>query len=308
MRKKETRKKNLKFRRFFLRLFFSLVGLALLTGIIFFILVFSGAFGPLPKKAELAEIKYEEATLVYSADNKLIGKIFAKNRTPITFEIIPTYLIEALIVTEDIRFFEHNGVDGRSLSRVIIKTILLGNRSSGGGSTITQQLAKNLYGRRDFGKLSLPINKIREAILAVRLEKVFSKEEILLLYLNSVPFGEDVYGIEAASNRYFNKNVSQLTVDQSALLIGLLKGNTYYHPRLHPERALERRNLILDLLNQHKKLSDDETKKLKEKPLNLDYSNFSLEGPAQYFLFQVEKNARSILQDLKKENDEMYDI
>jgi penicillin-binding protein 1A len=308
MRKKETRKKNLKFRRFFLRLFFSLVGLAFLTGIIFFILVFSGAFGPLPKKAELAEIKYEEATLVYSADNKLIGKIFAKNRTPITFEIIPTYLIEALIVTEDIRFFEHNGVDGRSLSRVIIKTILLGNRSSGGGSTITQQLAKNLYGRRDFGKLSLPINKIREAILAVRLEKVFSKEEILLLYLNSVPFGEDVYGIEAASNRYFNKNVSQLTVDQSALLIGLLKGNTYYHPRLHPERALERRNLILDLLNQHKKLSDDETKKLKEKPLNLDYSNFSLEGPAQYFLFQVEKNARSILQDLKKENDEMYDI
>ena len=284
------------------------MGLAFLSGIIFFILVFSGAFGPLPEKAELAEIKYEEATLVYSADNKLIGKIFAKNRTPITFEIIPPYLIEALIVTEDIRFYEHNGVDGRSLSRVIIKTILLGNRSSGGGSTITQQLAKNLYGRRDFGNLSLPINKIREAILAVRLEKVFSKEEILLLYLNSVPFGEDVYGIEAASNRYFNKSVSKLSVDESALLIGLLKGNTYYHPRLHPERALERRNLILDLLNQHEKLSDDETKKLKEKPLNLDYSNFSLEGPAQYFLFQVEKNARSILQDLKKENDELYDI
>ncbi len=285
-----------------------LLGLSILTGIIFFLLVFSGAFGPLPHKAELAEIKDEEATLVYSADHKMIGKIFAKNRTPITFDILPQHLIDALIVTEDIRFFEHNGVDGRSLSRVIFKTILLGNRSSGGGSTITQQLAKNLYGRKDFGELSLPINKIREAILAVRLEKVFSKEEILLLYLNSVPFGEDVFGIEAASNRYFNKNVSELTVDESALLIGMLKGNTYYHPRLHPERALERRNLILDLLNQNQKLSDEEAKKLKEKPLKLDYSNFSIEGPAQYFLFQVEKNARTILLDLEKENGEPYDI
>lgn len=308
MKHKGTEKKNPNFRKFILRSTYVFLGIALLTGIIFFLLVFSGAFGPLPKKSELAEIKDEEATLVYSADNKMIGKIFAKNRTPITYDIIPQHLIDALIVTEDIRFFEHNGVDGRSLSRVIIKTILLGNKSSGGGSTITQQLAKNLYGRKDFGRLSLPINKIREAILAVRLEKVFSKEEILLLYLNSVPFGEDVFGIEAASNRYFNKNVTALTIDESSLLIGMLKGNTYYHPRLHPERALERRNLVLDLLNQNQKLSDEETKNLKEKPLKLDYSNFNLEGPAQYFLFQVDRKARTLLQDLNKENGETWDI
>lgn len=308
MKKKGARKKHSPISKFFIRLIFLLLTISFLSGLIFFLLVFSGTFGPLPKKEELAEIKDEEATLVFSADQKLIGKIFAKNRTPITLDIIPQHLIDALVVTEDIRFFEHNGIDGRSLTRVIIKTILLGNRASGGGSTITQQLAKNLYGRRDFGQFSLPINKIRESILAVRLEKVFSKKEILQLYLNSVPFGEDVYGIEAASNRYFNKNVSELTVDESALLIGLLKGNTYYHPRLHPDRALERRNLILDLLNQSDKLSDAEAKKWKQKPLNLDYSNLSLEGPAQYFLFQVEKNARSILQDLKKDNGEPYDI
>ncbi|MBR9998927.1 MAG: transglycosylase domain-containing protein, partial [Cyclobacteriaceae bacterium] len=200
------------------------------------------------------------------------------------------------------------GVDGRSLTRVIIKTILLGNRSSGGGSTITQQLAKNLFGRKDFGSLSLPINKIREAILAVRLEEVFSKEEILSLYLNSVPFGEEVFGIEAASNRYFNKHVAELTVDESALLIGVLKGNTYYHPRLHPDRALDRRNLILDLMNQQEKLSDAMARSLKEKPLNLDYSNFSIDGPAQYFLYQVENKARIILSHLKKENGDHYDM
>ncbi|MBS0000773.1 MAG: transglycosylase domain-containing protein, partial [Cyclobacteriaceae bacterium] len=200
------------------------MGIALVTGLIFFLLVYSGAFGPLPKKSDLAGIKDEEATLVFSVDKKMIGKIFAKNRTPVPFENIPQHVVDALIVTEDIRFFQHDGVDGRSLTRVIIKTILLGNRSSGGGSTITQQLAKNLYGRKDFGSLSLPINKIREAILAVRLEEVFSKEEILSLYLNSVPFGEEVFGIEAASNRYFNKHVAELTVDESALLIGVLKG------------------------------------------------------------------------------------
>jgi penicillin-binding protein 1A len=308
MKKGTRKKKKRSFRNFIIKLFLALSGIVLLTGAIFFLLVYMGAFGPLPGKSQLAEIKYEEATLVYSTDKKMIGKIFARNRTPVTFENIPQHVIDALIVTEDIRFYEHNGVDGHSLTRVIIKTIILGNRSSGGGSTITQQLAKNLYGRKDFGRLSLPINKIREAILAVRLEEVFSKEEILSLYLNSVPFGEEVFGIEAASNRYFNKKVSGLSVDEGALLIGVLKGNTYYHPRLHPDRALGRRNLILDLMNEQGKITDSVTKNLKEKPLNLDYSNFSLEGPAQYFLYQVEQQARQILAQLKKENGDAYDI
>jgi penicillin-binding protein 1A len=306
--KKGRRKKKNTFRKFLIKLSLSVSGIVILVSLIFFLLVYAGAFGPLPGKTQLAEIKDEEATLVYSADKKMIGKVFARNRTSVTFENIPQHVIDALIATEDARFFEHDGVDGRSLTRVIIKTIILGNRSSGGGSTITQQLAKNLYGRKDFGKLSLPIHKIREAILAVRLEEVFSKEEILSLYLNSVPFGEEVFGIEAASNRYFNKNVSGLTVDEGALLIGMLKANTYYHPRLHSDRARDRRNLVLNLMNQQGKLSDSATKTLKEKPLNLNYSNFSREGPAQYFLYQVELQTRKILEHLKKENGEDYDI
>jgi len=299
---------NRKFKTIFLRSIVLLFGIVLLVCAGFFGLIYAGFFGPLPDRSELANLKEEQATLVYSTDNILIGKIFAKNRTPITFEKIPEHLVDALIVTEDVRFFEHNGVDGRSLLRVIFKTILMGDKSSGGGSTITQQLAKNLYGRRDFGSLSLPINKIREAILAIRLEKVYSKEDILLLYFNSVPFGEDVFGIEAAANRYYNKNVTELTIDESTLLVGILKGNTYYHPRLHPDRALDRRNLIIDLLIQNNKLSNEEAQNIKEKPLILDYSNLSLDGPAQYFLFQVEKQCRIILENLKKENGDSYDI
>jgi penicillin-binding protein 1A len=308
MIKKGKRRKYRTFRKRIIQAVLISGGIILLGIIFFFLMIYSGVFGPLPGTQELGEIKDEEATLVYSADHRMIGKFFAKNRTPIPLETIPQHVIDALIVTEDIRFYEHNGVDGRSLIRVIFKTILLGNKSAGGGSTITQQLAKNLYGRKDFGQFSLVINKIRESILAVRIEKVFSKKDILKLYLNTVPFGEEVYGIEAASNRYFNKHVEDLHLEESALLIGMLKGNTYYHPRLHPERALERRNLIVHLLQQNGKISEKQAMILKDKPLKLDYSNLSMEGPAQYFLFQVEKEARRILAGLKKENGNSFDI
>ncbi len=289
---------------------------SLLTGILLVILIlggflgmiFMGAFGPLPSTTELADLKDENATLVYSSDHDLIGKIFSKNHTEIDWEVLPQHLIDALICTEDVRFYEHNGIDNRSLMRVIIKSIIMGNRASGGGSTLTQQLAKNLYGREDFGLLTLPVNKIREAIIAVRLEEVYSKDDILLLYLNFVPFGEEVFGIEAAANRYYNKTVSELEIDEAAMLIGLLKGNTYYHPRLNPERALERRNLVLQLMHDQGKLDDGLYKEQVERPLDLDYSNLSYEGPAQYFLFQVEKKAREILNNPKNKSDKEYDI
>jgi penicillin-binding protein 1A len=205
--------------------------------------------------------------------------------------------VDALVTTEDIRFFSHNGIDGRSLIRVLIKSIILQKRNSGGGSTITQQLAKNLYGRPDHGLFSLPAHKIRESILARRLESVYSKQDILLLYFNSVPFGEDVFGIEAAANRFFNKPVSELKVEESALLVGMLKGNTIYNPRLHPDRALDRRNLIIGLMARNEIISIEEADSLKELALSLDYSNLKLEGPAQYFLYQVEKECERILNE-----------
>jgi penicillin-binding protein 1A len=282
--------------------------LVLLTIGAFIGLIFMGAFGPIPSKPELANIKNENATLVYSYDDILIGKIFSKNHTPVSWDVLPQHLIDALICTEDVRFYNHNGIDNRSLLRVIIKSIIMGNRESGGGSTLTQQLAKNLFGRGDFGTFSLPVNKIREAIIAIRLEEVYTKDDIIVLYLNVVPFGEEVFGIEAAANRYYNKTVSELDIDEAAMLVGLLKGNTYYHPRLYPERALERRNLVLQLMNEQQKLTDENYQQQVELPLDLDYSNLSYEGPAQYFLFQVEKRAREILTDLKNKGDKEYNI
>jgi penicillin-binding protein 1A len=213
-------------------------------------MVRAGIFGPLPDKEELLAISNEEASLVFSSDNQLIGKYFAKNRTNIRWKEIPDHLKNALIATEDKRFFTHKGYDSKSYFRVFLKSILLGDKNGGGGSTLTQQLVKNLYGRHDFGFLSLPINKIKEIIIASRIEMVYNKEELLLLYLNSVPFGEDVYGVESAARRYFNKPARELEVEESAVLVGLLKANTYFNPRLYPENSLSRRNLVLSLMEK----------------------------------------------------------
>jgi penicillin-binding protein 1A len=302
------RKKKNNLLKFLLKLLLAAIILICLLVAAFVGTIFTGAFGPLPTQEELSNIKGENATLVYSSDQVLIGKIYAKNHTRVSWENLPGHLIDALICTEDTRFYSHNGIDNRSLLRVIIKSIIMGNKASGGGSTITQQLAKNLYGREDFGILTLPINKIREAIIAVRLENVYSKDDILLMYLNIVPFGEEVFGIEAAANRYFNKTVSDLEIDEAAMLVGLLKGNTYYHPRLYPERALERRNIILALMKEQGKLTDQMYDQQVQLPLNLDYSNLRYEGPAQYFIFQVEKKAREILKDMRDTGDQDYNI
>ncbi len=176
----------------------------------FAVSVYAGVFSRLPNKKELLNYKNATASIVVSAENLPIGKFYSENRTNITYDEIPRHLTNGLIATEDARFYEHGGIDSRSLFRVIFKTILFNDQSSGGGSTITQQLAKNMYGRKDYLLFSLIINKTREALLARRIEKVFTKEEILTLYLNTVSFGENLFGIEAASHRYFNKKTRTL--------------------------------------------------------------------------------------------------
>ncbi|TAE48398.1 MAG: penicillin-binding protein, partial [Bacteroidetes bacterium] len=152
---------------------------------------------------------------------------------------------QALIATEDVRFYRHDGVDLFSMPRVFFKTLLLGDESSGGGSTLTQQLAKNLYPRREYGWFSLPINKIREAILAQRLEGVYSKEEILKHYLNTVPFGDNAYGIEVACRRFFSVSAADILPQDAALLVGMLKATSAYNPRTDPARSVQRRNVVL---------------------------------------------------------------
>ena len=276
--------------------------------VLFFFLVYSGTFGPLPGKAELSEISNEEASLVYSADNMLIGEYFAQNRTNIRWEEVPVHLKNALIATEDRRFFAHKGYDTRSYFRVFFKSILFRNNSGGGGSTLTQQLVKNLYGRNDFGFLSLPVNKIKEIIIAARLEAIYSKEELLLLYLNSVPFGDDVYGVEAAAHRYFNKPARELRVEESAVLVGLLKASTYFNPRLNPGNSLARRNTVLSLMEKEHYLSASEARYLRKLPLGLHYENVSLKVPAGYFVYQVRKKTMDILDALKTYTGKDYNL
>ena len=167
-----------------------------LVVLLFFGSVYIGLFGHIYTKKELGEFKNFNASLVLSDNGSLIGKFFFENRTNASLEILPQGLINALIATEDARYFEHEGVDSRSLFRVLVKSVILRQKGSGGGSTITQQLAKNMFGRSNIGILSLPVNKFKEILLARRIEDMYSKEEILTLYLNTVPFGENVFGIE----------------------------------------------------------------------------------------------------------------
>ena len=220
--------------------------LAIVAAAAFFVLlIWSGFFGKLPDKEQLLDIHHPIASEVYSADSILLGRYYVQDRTPVDAEDVPGNLKDALVATEDVRFYKHNGIDVKSLLRVLVKTVLLQREASGGGSTITQQLAKNLFPRRHYAMLSLPINKIREMIVAHRIESLYSKDEILVLYLNTIPFADNTYGVKAAADRFFSTPVKDLTTPQAAMLVGMLKATHSYNPRLFPERAIERRNLVI---------------------------------------------------------------
>ena len=282
--------------------------LPLFFGMLIYLMVLSGSFGSLPTKPELAEISNEEASLVFSSDSVLIGKYFVENRSNITWEEVPGHLIAALVETEDRRFYTHNGYDTRSYIRVFLRTILLGDESGGGGSTITQQLVKNLYGRGDYRFLSIAINKIKEIIIATRLEDVYTKDELLLLYLNSVPFGENLFGVETASQRYFSKPVSELVIEESSVLVGMLKANTYFNPQLNPANSLERRNTVLSILEKADYLNDKDADSLRALPLKLNYRNLSMESQAGYFVYQVQKKTGNLLDSINLSDGTDYDL
>jgi penicillin-binding protein 1A len=283
------------------------IGLAFALSVCLFIfLVWVEAFGAIPNKEELTQIKNANATLVYSADEVLLGQIFEENRTNTAYDLFPQSLINALVATEDARFFEHDGIDERSLLRVLVKSILLGDRSAGGGSTLTQQLAKNLFGRGHFGFMSMPVNKTKELILAQRLEALYSKEQILELYLNTVSFSENTYGIAAGSRRFFGKAPQDLRVEESAVLVGLLKANTYYNPRKNPEHAIARRNTVLHQMRVYGYLEEKAKDSLQALPLTLDYINLAQDARAPYFLSHVKEQARAILEEINKTSPAPY--
>lgn len=275
----------------------------------FIFLVWSGVFGPLPSGAQLREINHPVASEVYSADSVLLGRYFLQDRTPVSADEIPASLKEALIATEDVRFYEHDGIDVKSMLRVIVKTLLLQKESSGGGSTITQQLAKNLYPRKAYPVFSLPINKVREMIIASRLEDVYTKDEILVLYLNTIPFADNTYGVKTAADRFYSTAVKDLTVDQSAMLIGMLKATHNYNPRLFPERAKQRRDLVIAQMEKYHFISADEKRINQEKPLGLKYNHVSHStGIAPYFRAYIKNELLEWCRENRKEDGTAYNL
>jgi penicillin-binding protein 1A len=273
------------------------------------LMVWAGVFGSIPGKAELKEIQNPIASEVYSADSVLLGRYYLQDRSPVAPSQIPENLKHALVATEDFRFYDHSGIDYKSLARVLIKSILMQDESSGGGSTITQQLAKNIYPRKSYSLFSLPINKIKEFILAKRLEKVYSKEEILVLYLNTIPFGDNTYGIKTAADRFFSTEVKDLRPEQSAVLIGMLKATHSYNPRLFPNRALKRRNVVLSQMEKYDFLTKEEKAKLQALPLKLEYNNTNHnEGLAPYFRAYIQEHLLAWCKEHKKKDGSSYHL
>ncbi len=285
------------------------MSVAVIMALGFYYSVLYGAFGEIPSDDDLRNIQNAVATEVYSSDNVLMGKYYLENRTIVKFMDISPYAVNALIATEDARFFSHEGVDTRSLFRVLIKSILLQDDSSGGGSTISQQLIKNLFPRKNHGILTIPVNKTREAIIAHRLEKVYNKNDVLTLYLNTVSFGEDVFGIDAASRRFFSTTPSKLEAQQAATLIGMLKAPTSYNPRINSDKSLSRRNVVLDQMSKYNYLTKPKSEELKKKPMGLKYNRESVsDGLAPHFREQLRLELKAWCQKHNKPDGKPYNL
>ena len=282
----------------------------LLFFFVFYLAICFGFFGKIPSQQALLERKHDRPCEIYSSDGVLLGRYFVLDKKEIPFRKISSNVISALIATEDIRFYSHQGIDARSLFRVLIKSLLMQQSSSGGGSTITQQLAKSLYPRRSYWLLESPIFKIREIIIAKRLEAVYSKEEILELYLNSVHMGGNVFGIERASWTYFNKPASSLKIQEAAMLVGMLKASTKYNPTRNPEAAKSRRNVVMAQMVKAGTLTTAEGEELMALPLKLkkgkaDVSNGSL---AHYFREMLRIDLLKWCKENEKESGENYNL
>ena len=219
-----------------------------------------------------------EASEIYSADGIRIGKYFSENRTPVKYEEVNPAFFHALVDTEDERFYNHVGIDPIGLFAAAKDALL--HHEGRGASTITQQLAKNMFRVRSnystglLGKipgLKILIVKSKEWIIALKLEYVYTKKEIITMYANTVDFGSNAYGIKTAAKTYFNCTPKELTTDQAAILVGMLKATTYYNPRSNPEHSLARRNVVLKKMLQHGHISEEEYKSLSALPIKLDF-------------------------------------
>ncbi len=268
-----------------------------------------GLLGKMPSVIDLENPSAIMASEVFADDGTPMGKFYLENRSPVEYKNISKNVINALVATEDERFYEHNGIDGRALLRVVKGIVTLS--PDGGGSTISQQLALNLFGgQRASGKIKRIGQKLKEWVIAVKLERNFTKEEILTYYLNTVSFSDNVFGIRNAAFTFFQKEPDRLDIDEAAVLVGMINAPTLYNPRRNPKAALDRRNLVISRMATNHFISEEEAEKLKRSPIELNYRKMDVsQGIAPYFRESVIKDeVRKLLKDMRKPNGEKYDI
>lgn len=294
------------------------------AGLVFFILFvwmvsvnFLGLFGSLPDFKALENPDSELASELYSADGLLLGTYARENRSPVDYEELSPNLVKALISTEDERFEQHSGIDLQAMIRVFVKSILLG-QDAGGGSTLSQQTAKNLFKTRtdasqgilsNIPGLRMLIIKTKEWIVATQLERAYTKNEILTLYLNTSEFGSNAYGIKTASRTFFNKTPAELSVQEAAVLVGLFKAPTYYSPVFNPENSLRRRNTVLYQMVKNENLSEAEYDSISKLPIELDYRvQNQNQGLATYFREIVKADLIKWTKENLKSDGSSYDL
>lgn len=260
------------------------LGVALIA--LLFVLIANGVIGYLPEIEELQNPKNKFASEVYTSDGEIIGRYFygKDNRVAVSYDQISPNVINALISTEDVRFYEHSGIDFRALFRSIVKRGILGQKGAGGGSTITQQLAKLLYSPTAENIFQRALQKPIEWVIAVQLERYYTKEEIITMYLNQFDFLNNAVGIKSAASIYFNTTPAELNVEQSAMLVGMLQNPSYFNPRRFPERTMERRNVVFLQMEKNEKLTPELADSLSQLPIKLEYrSSDHKAGIAPYF-------------------------
>ncbi|MDR2563706.1 MAG: transglycosylase domain-containing protein [Prevotellaceae bacterium] len=292
---KSKRKKNI-IRLIWGVILFPVALLALTIG-----LINLGVFGKMPTFEDLENPQSKLATIIYAEDfkeskgksqvkdddkepNVVLGTFHLENRSHVDYKYLSPYLVKALIATEDVRFTNHSGIDFRGLGRVLVKTVLGGNRRAGGGSTISQQLALNLFAEREQNILKRSIQKLQEWITAVKLERNYTKSEIVAMYFNTVPFGSNAYGISSAAQTFFGKSPSELNLEESALMVGVVNAPSKYSPVRNPEQSKERRDLVLGQMCKYGYISKQEYDSVREIPIKLNYRPIDHNsGLATYF-------------------------
>ena len=248
------------------------------VALVLFIIFLVWLFADIPSFKELENPESNIATQVIAEGGEILATFHIENRTFVTYDELSPNIVHAAVATEDVRFYKHSGIDFRGLARVLFKTILMRNSSQGGGSTITQQLAKTLYPRTEMKRkvpgiyhMKMVWTKLKEWITAVKLEKNYTKDEIMTMYLNSIFFGSSAYGVRSAAETFFGKAPDNLTVEESAMLIGMVNKPTRYNPALNPDQALSRRNFVIGQMAKAGYLTEAQRDSIREIPIYLDY-------------------------------------